>query len=156
MLFRLNKLLSCLPDFNRLENSTGKRNLICTRPENVFTAVCWPAITTNSGFMRANFSPQSELRRNFRDWLHLAVWQPVVFRHCRMFVALDISTVLTWRHPLLPQSNSRPRSPMIYNIGWGLRSLSHLSEHPTARADDSHAAAVLAPSKESLFPESSS
>lgn len=30
-----------------------------------------------------------------------------------------------------------------YNIGYGLRSLSHLREHPTARADDSHAAAVI-------------
>ena len=36
---------------------------------------------------------------------------------------------------------------MIFNIGQGLRSLKHLSLHPTARADDSHAAAVLAPSK---------
>ena len=24
---------------------------VCTRPGNVFTAVCWPAITSNSGFM---------------------------------------------------------------------------------------------------------
>ena len=35
---------------------------VCTRPGNVFTAVCWPAITSNSGFMKANFSLQSELR----------------------------------------------------------------------------------------------
>ena len=34
---------------------------VCTRPGNVFTAVCWPAITSNSGFMKANFSLQSEL-----------------------------------------------------------------------------------------------
>ena len=35
---------------------------VCTRPGNVFTAVCWPAITSNSGFIKANFSLQSELR----------------------------------------------------------------------------------------------
>ena len=35
---------------------------VCTRPGNVFTAVCWPAITSNSDFMKANFSLQSELR----------------------------------------------------------------------------------------------
>ena len=34
---------------------------VCTRPGNVFTAVCWPAITSHSGFMKANFSLQSEL-----------------------------------------------------------------------------------------------
>ena len=34
---------------------------VCTRPGNVFTAVCWPAITSNSGFMKASFSLQSEL-----------------------------------------------------------------------------------------------
>ena len=34
---------------------------VCTRPGNVFTAVCWPAITSNSDFMWASFSPQSEL-----------------------------------------------------------------------------------------------
>ena len=38
---------------------------VCTRPGNVFTAVCWPAITSNSGFMKANFSLQSELRLLF-------------------------------------------------------------------------------------------
>ena len=35
---------------------------VCTRPGNVFTAVCWPAITSNSSFMKTNFSLQSELR----------------------------------------------------------------------------------------------
>ena len=36
---------------------------VCTRPENVFTAVCWPAITSNSIFIQSNFRLQSELRR---------------------------------------------------------------------------------------------
>jgi len=35
---------------------------VCTRPGNVFTAVCWPAITSNSSFMEPNFRLQSELR----------------------------------------------------------------------------------------------
>ena len=51
---------------------------VCTRPGNVFTAVCWPAITSNSGFMKANFSLQSELRLLFWVLLHLAVSLPFV------------------------------------------------------------------------------
>ena len=38
---------------------------VCTRPENVFTAVCWPAITSNSIFIQSNFRLQSELRQLF-------------------------------------------------------------------------------------------
>ena len=34
---------------------------VCTRPGNVFTVVCWPTITSNSDFMWASCSPQSEL-----------------------------------------------------------------------------------------------
>ena len=34
---------------------------VCTRPGNVFTAVCWPAITSNSNFIQASCSLQSEL-----------------------------------------------------------------------------------------------
>ena len=34
---------------------------VCTRPGNVFTAACWSAITSNSTFMQAGFSLQSEL-----------------------------------------------------------------------------------------------
>ena len=51
---------------------------VCTRPGNVFTAVCWPAITSNSGFMKANFSLQSELRLLFWVLLHLAASLPFV------------------------------------------------------------------------------
>ena len=35
---------------------------VCTRPGNVFTAACWSAITSNSSFMQASCSLQSELR----------------------------------------------------------------------------------------------
>jgi len=75
---------------------------VWTRSENVFTAVCWPAITTNSTFMRANCSPQSQLRKGLMGLAPpygLATHCPF---HCRMCVALDISVVLTWRHPPLP------------------------------------------------------
>ena len=34
---------------------------VCTRPGNVFTAACWSAITSNSDFMQASCSLQSEL-----------------------------------------------------------------------------------------------
>ena len=34
---------------------------VCTRPGNVFTTVCWPVITSNSSFMEAGCSLQSEL-----------------------------------------------------------------------------------------------
>ena len=75
---------------------------VCTRPENVFTAACWSAITTNSDFMRASCSPQSELRRNFRDLLTVTSLLPIVIRHCSVCVAQGIRAVLTWRLPLLP------------------------------------------------------
>ena len=50
---------------------------VCTRPGNVFTAVCWPAITSNSGFMQANFSLQSELRLLF--WVLLCITASLLF-----------------------------------------------------------------------------
>ena len=46
---------------------------VCTRPGNVFTAACWSAITSNSDFVQASCSLQSELGRCFWVLLHLAV-----------------------------------------------------------------------------------
>ena len=51
---------------------------VCTRPGNVFTAVCWPAITSNSGFMKSNFRLQSELRMLFWVLLHITISLPSV------------------------------------------------------------------------------
>jgi len=51
---------------------------VCTRPGNVFTAVWWPAITSNSDFMWASCSPQSELGLLFWDSLRLAASLPSV------------------------------------------------------------------------------
>jgi hypothetical protein len=36
-------------------------------PENVFTVPSWCTVTSNSNFMQANFSLQSELRVVFKD-----------------------------------------------------------------------------------------
>ena len=46
---------------------------VCTRPGNAFTPTCWFGITSNSGFVWAGCSPQSELRLGFWGSLHLAV-----------------------------------------------------------------------------------
>ena len=51
---------------------------VCTRPGNVFTAACWSAITSNSDFMWAGCSPQSELGLPFRDPLQLTLSLPFV------------------------------------------------------------------------------
>ena len=48
---------------------------VCTRPGNEFTPACWSGITSKFSFMWAGFSPQSELRPLFWDWLHLTVLQ---------------------------------------------------------------------------------
>ena len=45
---------------------------VCTRPGNVFTAACWSAITSDSGFMESGCRLQSELRKAFWDLLGLA------------------------------------------------------------------------------------
>ena len=75
---------------------------VCTRPGNVFTAACWSAITSNSDFMQASCSLQSELRRCFWVLLHLAVLLPSVLRHCITCVAQDIRGMMIWRRPHLP------------------------------------------------------
>ena len=145
MLFRFRELIFLCKEFHFVKTKAGKRNLICTRPENVFTAACWSAITTNSAFMRANCSPQSQLRSRLMGLApcyHLATHCRL---HCSMCVAQDIRAMLTWRRPhFLPEK--RASLVWIFNIRQGLRSLPHWREHPTARADDSHATPVL-PSK---------
>ena len=44
---------------------------VCTRPENVFTATCWFAITSDSYFMESSCRLQSGLWRTFLVWLAL-------------------------------------------------------------------------------------
>ena len=38
----------------------------------------WPAITSNSGFMRSSCRPQSELANGLKDWLRVTPSRPVV------------------------------------------------------------------------------
>ena len=63
-----------------------------------------------------------------------------------MCVAPDISIMMTWRRPLLPPNKIMLGSLLWHsNTEWGLRSLPHLREQLTSRADDSHATAVYHP-----------
>lgn len=43
----------------RQEPTSMKRRAVCARSRDVFTARCWHAVTRDSIFMRASFSPQS-------------------------------------------------------------------------------------------------
>ena len=52
---------------------------VCTRPGNVFTATFWFAITSDSSFMQASCSLQSELRRYFWGLLQIAPLLPFVY-----------------------------------------------------------------------------
>ena len=51
---------------------------VCTRLRNTFTAVCWPAITSDSDFMESNCRLQSELGNIFWDLLTLTRLRPFV------------------------------------------------------------------------------
>ena len=51
---------------------------VCTRPENVFTATCWFAITSDSSFMKSGCRLQSELRR--------PLWDSLAFTGLPLFV----------------------------------------------------------------------
>ena len=51
---------------------------VCTRPENVFTATCWFAITSDSSFMKSGCRLQSELRR--------PLWDSLAFTGSLLFV----------------------------------------------------------------------
>ena len=75
---------------------------VCTRPGNVFTVACWSTITSNSDFVQASCSLQSELGRCFWVLLHLAVLLLFVKRHCSTCVAQVIKGMMIWRHPHLP------------------------------------------------------
>ena len=69
-----------------------------------------------------------------------------------MCVALDISIMMTWHRPLLPPNKIMLGSlPWHSNTEWGLRSLPHLREQLTSRADDSHATAVYHPRRQLYF-----
>ena len=50
----------------------------------------WSTITSDSSFMQASCSLQSELRPGFWDWLPLAGWLPFITGHCSTCVAQGV------------------------------------------------------------------
>ena len=56
---------------------------VCTRPGNVFTAACWSAITSNSDFMQASCSLQSELGQ----FLEICSTSPL---RCSLLIAIVV------------------------------------------------------------------
>ena len=75
---------------------------VCTRPGNVFTATCWFAITSDSDFMEASFSLQSELGQALMRFAPPRGFAAHCTCHCIVFLAQDVREILTWHHPLLP------------------------------------------------------
>ena len=75
---------------------------VCTRPGNVFTAACWSAITSDSDFKRASFSPLSELGPVLMGFAPDCSLAARCTGHCSAFLAPDVRLILTWHHPLLP------------------------------------------------------
>jgi hypothetical protein len=75
---------------------------VCTRPGNVFTVVCWPTITSDSGFMQASFSLQSELRPALMGFAPSRDLAALCTGHCSVFVAPGVREIRTWHHPPLP------------------------------------------------------
>ncbi len=111
----------------------------------------WFAITSDSSFMKANCSLQSELRivlMGLAPSCDLAAHCTI---HCSTCVAQGVRGPC-WLD-VIPAFLLVIRGSLIwlFNISWGLRSLKDLTRDLTTRADDSHAAPDLAPSKEATF-----
>ena len=62
----------------------------------------WPAITSNSDFMRASCSPQSELTQRLRIGSGLLRRDPLSLRLYYVCSPGCQRDMLTWRHPRLP------------------------------------------------------
>ena len=75
---------------------------VCTRLRYKFTVACWSTITSDSNFMQASCSLQSELRRTLMGLASSREFATRCIRHCSMCVAQDIRAMMTWRRPLLP------------------------------------------------------
>ena len=83
-------LVTTSPSSKNLDSNLTKRSkphpspfwvawrAVCARSRDVFTARLWHAITTHSSFMRASYSPQSELRLSLKDYLRLSASEPIV------------------------------------------------------------------------------
>ena len=86
---------------------------VCTRPGNVFTVICWLTVTSDSSFMQASFSLQSELRLALMGLAPPCGLAALCTSHCSAFLAQDVRAILTWHHPLLPP---RCRGSLIRKI----------------------------------------
>ena len=75
---------------------------VSTRLENVFTAACWSAITSDSGFMRASCSPQSVLGEVLKIGSTLPYCSSLYFPLYHVCSPGYQRDMLIWRHPLLP------------------------------------------------------
>ena len=75
---------------------------VSTRLENVFTVVCWPTITSDSGFMGSSCRPQSVLAICLRICSTLLYCVPLSYRLYYVFSPGHQRDMLTWRHPHLP------------------------------------------------------
>lgn len=75
---------------------------VCTRLRYKFTVACWSTITSDSNFMWASFSPQSELRKLLEICSSLNTIASFCSFHCSTFVAQFIRAMRTWRYPHLP------------------------------------------------------
>ena len=106
----------------------------------------WFTVTSDSNFMKSSCRLQSELRLVLIRFAPHYCIRFSLYSHCIMGVAPDIRVMLIWRHPHLPPVYNG-QSPWKYNIGRGLRSLTDLTEHLKARADDNHAAPVTDPAE---------
>ena len=91
---------------------------VCTRPGNVFTAVCWPAITSDSDFKEASFSLLSELGQALMRFASPRGFAAHCTCHCITFLAQDVRVILTWHHPLLPP---RYRGSLAWKIQQTIR-----------------------------------
>ena len=75
---------------------------VCTRPENVFTATCWFAITSDSNFMESSCRLQSGLRAALTGLAPPCGLATLCTAHCSTCVALLIKAMMTWHRPHLP------------------------------------------------------
>ena len=91
---------------------------VCTRPGNVFTAACWSAITSDSDFMEASFSLQSELGQALMRFASPRGFAAHCTCHCITFLAQGVREILTWHHPLLPP---RYRGSLAWKIQQTIR-----------------------------------
>ena len=110
-------------------------------PRTYSTRRGWCAFTSDSNFMKANCSLQSELGPVLMGLAPPRGLATLCTGHCIMCVALDVRAMLIWRRPHLPPTCVGSLL-CTFNTERGLRSFPDLTVHLTARADGNHAAPI--------------